>query len=398
MSRRPGRAYEEISVGETAQITRQVTRRDVDRFAELTGDDNPLHMDPGYAESTPFMDVVVHGMLSASLLSTLVGTELPGAGALWIGQTLNFVHPVRVDDTLTVSGTVTAKHDRERLLELDASIENQSGQIVLTGSGTVKVLDARQEAVAPPAPSKVAVVAGAAGGIGRATCLTLAEEGIAIIAANRRQESRATDLVNEIRAAGGRATAIQADITSDTDVTRLIQAGTREFGPPDVLIHAASPPIGPADFADLRWEEMEAHLQGGVRGAFLLTQACVPHMRDSGYGRIILVTSAVLDGAPTPRWTAYAVGKSALATFGRSLAVELGPAGVTVNCVAPGMTETAMIGDIPEKMRLVLARQTPLRRLAKPDDVARAIAFLVSPAAAYITGETIRVNGGQVTL
>lgn len=398
MNRRRARTYEEISVGDSAQIKRQVTRQDVNRFAELTGDDNPLHMDPAYAEATPFMGVVVHGMLSASLLSTLVGTELPGAGALWIGQTLTFVHPVRVDDTLTVTGTVTTKHDRERLLEMDAQIENQRGQVVLTGKGTVKVLEAPQETAAMPVPSKVAVVAGAAGGIGRATCHALAADGFAIIAAYRSQESRATDLVREIQAAGGRAVAVSADITSDSDVARLIEMGTRDFGPPDVVVHAASPPIGPADFADLKWEDVDAHLQGGVRGAFLLAKACVPQMREAGYGRIILVTSAVLDGAPTPRWTAYAVGKSALATFARSLAVELGPDGITVNCVAPGMTETAMIGDIPEKMRLVLARQTPLRRLAKPDDVARAVTFLASPAAGYITGETIRVNGGQVTL
>lgn len=398
MHRGRARSYEEISIGDTAHITRQVTRQDVDRFAELTGDDNPLHMDPGYAEGTPLMDVVVHGMLSASLLSTLVGTELPGAGALWVGQALTFVHPVRVDDILTVSGTVTAKHDRERLLEIDAQIENQRGQVVVTGKGTVKLLEAPPGPAAMPTPSNVAVVVGATGGIGRATCLALAADGFAIVATYRRQESRATNLVDDIHAAGGRALAVKADITSESDVGRLIAAGRREFGPPDVVVHAASPPIGPADFADLRWDDVDAHLQGGVRGAFLLAKACVPHMREAGYGRIILVTSAVLDGAPTPRWTAYAVGKSALATFARSLAVELGPVGITVNCVAPGMTETAMIGDIPEKMRLVLARQTPLRRLARPDDVARAITFLVSPAAGYITGETIRVNGGQVTL
>ena len=121
-------------------------------------------------------------------------------------------------------------------------------------------------------------------------------------------------------------------------------------------------------------------------------------MKAQGYGRIVAITSQVLDGAPTPKWTAYTVGKAALAAFARSLAVELGPAGITVNCVSPGMTETALIGDIPEKMRLVLARQVPLRRLATPEDVAAAVGFLVSPEADYITGETIRVNGGQITL
>jgi 3-oxoacyl-[acyl-carrier protein] reductase len=90
------------------------------------------------------------------------------------------------------------------------------------------------------------------------------------------------------------------------------------------------------------------------------------------------------------------VAKAALAALARSLAVELGPAGITVNCVAPGMTDTALVGDLPEKQRLLIARAAPLRRLALPEDVAAAVAFLVSPDAGYITGETIRVNGGQV--
>ena len=96
-------------------------------------------------------------------------------------------------------------------------------------------------------------------------------------------------------------------------------------------------------------------------------------MKSQRFGRIVAITSGELDGAPTPKWTAYAVGKAALASFVRSLAVELGPTGITVNCVSPGMTDTAMVGDLSEKARLILARQNPLRRLAQPEDVADAV-------------------------
>ena len=110
--------------------------------------------------------------------------------------------------------------------------------------------------------------------------------------------------------------------------------------------------------------EVAAHLEADVHGAFTLAKACVPAMRAQGYGRFVAITSQVLDGAPTPTWTAYTVGKAALAAFARSLAVELGPDGITVNCVSPGMTETALVGDLSEKARLMLARRArpPPRR------------------------------------
>jgi 3-oxoacyl-[acyl-carrier protein] reductase len=170
----------------------------------------------------------------------------------------------------------------------------------------------------------------------------------------------------------------------------------RRFHGLGLVVFAATAPIQPAGLEDLSWEAMSRHLDVQLKGAFLLAKACVPVMRAQGQGKIVHVGSQVADGEPTPRWTAYAVAKAALATFTRSLAAELGPAGITVNAVSPGMTETALVGDIPEKARLVLARQTPLRRLATPDDVAGAVAYLASADADYVTGETLRVNGGQV--
>ena len=391
--------FEEIKVGDSASIERQIRAADVRQFADLTGDDNPLHVDREYAETTAFKDIVVHGMLGASLLSTLVGTRLPGEGALWISQSFDFLLPVRLDDTLTVSCTVKVKHERERLLELDARIENQRKQTVLSGKGTVRVLEPPSTAAEPPpARPAVAIVSGGAGGIGRAICRTLANDGHAIVLTYRSQQTRTSNLVAEINESGGQALAVQADITDEAAVQKLVEATTKKFGGVGALIHSVSPPIHAANFEDITWDDVAEHIDVDVRAAFLLAKACVPQMRAQGYGRIVAVTSQVLDGAPTPKWTAYAIGKAALATFTRSLAVELGPAGITVNCVSPGMTDTNLIGDIPERMRLVLARQAPLRRLGRPEDIAGAVAFLVSARADYITGETIRVNGGQISL
>jgi 3-oxoacyl-[acyl-carrier protein] reductase len=133
-----------------------------------------------------------------------------------------------------------------------------------------------------------------------------------------------------------------------------------------------------------------------LKGALLMIQQCVPGMAAQGTGRIVLLTSQAIAGQPSLHWTAYASAKAALAMLSRSLAVELGASGITVNCVSPGMTETSMIGDIPEKIQMMTARQTPLRRLARPEDVAGAVAYLVSQDAAFVSGQTLAVDGGLV--
>ena len=174
--------FDDIEVGDVESIQRTVTEADVRRFVEMTGDDNPLHVDRAYAERTPFKDMVVHGMLGASLVSTVIGTKLPGEGALWLKQNFDFALPVRLGDELDVSCTVLKKSDRERLLELEARVVNQNSDTVLSGTGLVKVLESSNgHSAEPQARLKVAVVSGGAGGIGRAVCTRLAADGWAVV-------------------------------------------------------------------------------------------------------------------------------------------------------------------------------------------------------------------------
>lgn len=391
--------FQLISVGDTRSLVRTITEADVRRFVDMTGDDNPLHVDPAYAETTAFKDVVVHGMLGASFLSTVIGTQLPGTGALWISQNMEFLLPVRLGDELTVSATVVARHDRDRLLDLDTRIVNQNQQVVLSGQGRVKVLTSAAPAVeaVPENGPRVAVVTGGAGGIGRAVCRRLAADGLHVVVNYRSRADRAADIAAEITAGGAvRAIAVGADIGTEAGAEALHRAAVREFGSVDVLVNNASPRINPKPLATLEWGDVQAQLDVSVRGAVAMTRAVAPGMAERGWGRIVNVTSQVVDGPPSVSWTGYAMAKGALAVFSRYMAAELGPQGITVNCVAPGMTETPLIGDIPEKAQLMAARQTPLRRLARPDDVAAAVAYLVSDDAAFITGDTVAVNGGSV--
>lgn len=388
--------FDSIQVGETRSLVRVITEADVRRFVEMTGDDNPLHVDRRFAEETAFKDIVVHGMLGASFISTVIGTQLPGPGALWVSQNIEFLLPVRLGDELTVSCTVTRKHDRERLLEIDTRIVNQNRQTVLAGQGKVKVLAGREPAPAPQASDRprVAVVTGGAGGIGAAICRRLAAEGNQIVVNYMGRRENAEALAAQISEGETRALAVQADISTEAGVERLMDAAVRAFGGVGILVNNASPRINPKPLSASEWSDFQQHMDVQVKGAYLLTKACAAQMAERKWGRIVNVTSQAIDGAPTAGWTAYAAAKAALAMMSRYLAAELGPQGVTVNCVSPGMTETSLIGDIPEKLQMLVARQTPLRRLATPEDVAAAVAHLVSDNAAFVTGHVLRVNGG----
>ena len=397
--------FDAIQVGDIQTLTKTITEADVRKFVDMTGDDNPLHVDRKYAETTAFKDIVVHGMLGASFISTVIGTRLPGTGALWVSQNLEFLLPVRLGDTLTISARVQRKLKRDRLLELETQIFNQNQQLVLTGVGKVKLLVAavfEEKAIAGD-PPRVAIVTGGAGGIGRTISQRLAGDGFNVVVNYRGQSDRAREVVSEINTAAdsdnenrlGRALAVQADISTEAGAHELYNAALTAFGAVSVLVNNASPRINPKSFDATLWDDVQHQIDVQVKGAFLMTSEVVPEMSARRWGRIVNITSQVLDGAPSVTWTGYAMAKGALQVFSNYMAAELGPQGITVNCVSPGMCDTTLIGDVPEKVQLMIARQTPLRRLAKPSDVAAAVAYLVSEDAGFVTGSTVAVNGGM---
>lgn len=386
--------YESIEVGAVATLKRRISADDVKRFVELTGDDNPLHVDKAYASRTSFHDTVVHGMLGASFISTIIGTRLPGEGSLWVSQSMDFLLPVRLNDELTITCKVLKKYDRERLVDIETTITNQFGQRVLSGSGKVKLLKTRLEETFPEGPvDRVALVTGGSGEIGSAICEALAEHGHSVVVNYRSDAEAGERVAAKIIEAGGKAIAIRADVLRQEELNAMVERAGEEFGPVSVLVNNASGRIGARPFMDTEWADVEEHIHVQARAAFLLSKLCVSGMQAMRFGRIINIVSEVIDNPP-PAWMSYAMGKGALATLTRCMAVELGHHGIRVNCVAPGMTETRLVGDIPERSRMILARQNPVRRLGRPADVAAAVAWLALPETDFVNGETLRVNGG----
>lgn len=387
--------FDQIKEGDSQLLVKQITEADIRRFVEMTGDDNPLHVDPAYASTTSFKEIVVHGMLGASFISTVIGTKLPGPGALWVSQAMDFNLPVRLGDTLTITCTILRKHVRDRLLELETRITNQHGQAVLTGLGKVKMLELSKPKVVDDLPRlKVAIVTGGAGSIGRVICQKLARDGFSVVVNYLFGRDRADALVRGLCEEGAKAIAVHADVATTDGAARLCQEAVRHFGGVSVLVNAASPRIVAKSIDDLQWSEVQQQIDVQLKSALLMVQACKSKMATAGHGRIISITSQSWDGPPVAGWTAYAIGKGGLATLTRYMASELGPIGITVNCVSPGMTDTTFISGVSEKQQLMVARQTPMRRLGRPSDVACAVAFLASEEASYITGQSLRVNGG----
>lgn len=391
--------YEKINIGDKADLSHTVTQKDIEHFIELTGDDNKLHHDPIYAETTVFKKPVAHGMLGASFISTVIGTKLPGDGALWFAQNLEFLLPVRIGDTITVIAEVVKKYDRDKIIELKTDIVNQHKQIVTTGIAKVKVIE--QVDTPPPCKQiehgKVALIIGATGGIGKAICRKLAEDGYHIAIHFHTNKQAAEELLCDLADLNIKCTICTANIIDENQVAAMVEQVIRKLGGITLLVNCATIKIPTILLSQLTWEDIQSHINTNIRGMFNLTKQIIPVFTDQNYGKIITFTTQAIE-TPSAGWLPYITAKSALQGFSKALAVEVASKGITVNMISPGMTDTELIADIPEKSRLMAAAKTPLRRLAKPEDIAGAVSFLASSGADYLTGETIRINGGQVML
>jgi len=390
------RPFHEFAVGQSATLRRVVRAEDVDRFAELTGDDNPLHMDPAYGEALGVGGRVAHGMLTAGYVSTAIGTMLPGPGALWLSEAFQFRAPVRIDDEIDVTVVVRHASPSTRVLVLDVTVTNHRGTTVLEGEASVHVLDRLAGVSDTRATAGPVIVTGSARGIGAAIATRLAADGLPVVVNYRSDAAAAERTAASIRDAGGTASVCQADVTVPDDVRALVDHATNEFGPVEAIINNAGTPTNPRPLGATSWDDMTSHLDAHLRASFLCVEAVLPGMLERGFGRIVNITSQSAYGTPPEQMTGYVVAKAALAAFTRCVALETAPHGVTANAVAPGMVDTELVAEIPQRTKLTLAAQTPLRRLAVPDDVANAVSFLLGAGGGYVTGQTIHLSGGQV--
>ena len=244
-----------------------------------------------------------------------------------------------------------------------------------------------------PLEGRVALVTGSGRGIGRAIALKLARCGASLIV-NDLESAGPAQVVEEIRALGGKATAILGDISLPDQASQIIEGSVSAYGRLDILVNNAGITRDGLilRMSDADWDQV---LSINLKGAFLCTKAALRHMVRQRWGRIISIASVVglMGNAGQAN---YASAKAGLIALTKTVAREVASRGITANAIAPGFIDTEMTRRLQDSVRQQIASQIPLGRFGSPEDVANAVAFLASEEAGYITGHVLHVDGGLV--
>lgn len=237
------------------------------------------------------------------------------------------------------------------------------------------------------------VVTGASRGIGRGIATAFGERGATVVVNYRTSEAAAYTVVDEIEAAGGRALPVQADVADADAVAAMAERVHDAFGPVDVLVNNAGQTADRL-FANMTREDWEAVMRVNLGGVFNCTHCLFDDLCDAENGRLINISSVVGQQGNVGQAN-YAATKSGLFGFTRTLALEMARSESTANCVAPGFVNTDMFETVPEHVQERLCERIPLDRFADVDDITGLVRFLASPAASYMTGQVLGINGGM---
>ena len=241
---------------------------------------------------------------------------------------------------------------------------------------------------------KVALITGASRGIGAASAKALAHHGAIVVINYIKSKDKAEELLNEIKKAGGNGMVFQADVRDQGAVNDLVESTLKEFGKIDVLVNNANINFPIRPFIELTWDQIEAKILGEMKALYNCSQAVLKDMISRKSGKLIFVSSS-LSRFPGFGFSAHAAAKSAMDSMAKVMAMELGPLGITVNVVGPGLTLTDATAGQPKEVHEQIAAITPLRRLGMPDDIAGVVLFLASSLSDYLNGEYIPVTGGS---
>lgn len=243
---------------------------------------------------------------------------------------------------------------------------------------------------------RTALVTGGSRGIGRACCIRLAQAGARVAVNYRANEDAARETVESIRAAGGSAMPVQADVSQSKDVDRMIGAVSRDLGTVDLLVNNA----GVFDYVsheETTSEVWNRAIDNNLTSAYLVTWAIKSGMIERRFGRIVNIASVAALRA-RPMSIAYSASKAGMVALTKSLAEAIAPFNVRVNAVAPGLIETEILADVSEQRIEKMVEATPTGRIGKPDDISELVLFLMSERSSFMTGQTLVASGGRVLL
>jgi 3-oxoacyl-[acyl-carrier protein] reductase len=241
---------------------------------------------------------------------------------------------------------------------------------------------------------KVALVTGASRGIGAAAAKRLAQAGAAVVVNYHQNKEAAAGVLREIENTGGRAMMLQADVTRQDQVNTMLAAARENYSAIDILVNNAYFPFQVGALHDLSWEKLHEAVAHELSAFHFCVKGCLPGMVEKKAGKIIVISTRLAQ-QPLPKMGAYAAAKSALESMANTMAMELGPLGITVNVVTPAFTLTDASMIMPEAFRERVKDTRPLKRHLYPEDVAGAVAFLAGEEASMLTGSHILITGGS---
>lgn len=241
---------------------------------------------------------------------------------------------------------------------------------------------------------RVALVTGSSTGLGKAIAIALGKAGATVAMNYYNNDERAAQALQEFREAGGTGEMFKANVIDPDDVNRLYEEIKTKLGPIDILVCNATPDQPQKPIEEYDWAFYQSMLDFFIKSPYLLSLACLPHMKQQQWGRIINITSEVFQQGVSP-FTAYVAAKGGQTGFCRSLARELAPDQITVNMVAPGWIPVERHEKDPQELKDGYFANIPMQRWGVPDDIGAAVCFYASEEASFITGQTVSVNGGM---
>ncbi|MDA9806279.1 SDR family oxidoreductase [Alphaproteobacteria bacterium] len=379
-------------VGQSVSFTKHISIIELQQFVTLTGDDNPLHVDHQYAKNTVMRKTVVHGMLTVSFISTLIGKHLPGPGSLWVNQSIDFLRPCRLGDNLLIEAKITKITKRASLIDIEVCVTNQKNERLITGICTVKVPEELvHKSFDSPIPGLI-FVAGGSGGIGSLVVKDILDNTDNSVFLILRDGSLSTNQILEKYSGNPRFFHCFGDLNNNDDIKRLV--GLLEINklPVSGFVQCAANPIETINFADDSWSKVSDCFLSEIGATYELIRLISKIM--SKNASIILVSSVVALRNPPKEWIGYSFSKSMVLTMKDILMPILGAKGIRINAVSPGYVNTDTISAIPARTVALAEANTPLKKIAQPNEVSDVICFLLGPKASHITGQNIVVDGG----
>ena len=377
-------ATAELRTGLQAEFERDITAADIAAFARLSEDRNPLHLDEEYARQTNYRGRIAHGAFQVSLASAMAGMYLPGRDVVIGSFQCRFPAPLYYPCRVRVHGEIVAWTPQTasgslRVRVLDLSTLAPTAEIQAGFTLHEQRLALPQETVASPLThgnGLIVLLTGAGGGLGQALAASLARQYHVIG-------------IRRSGAAAGDVEWAAADLTGDwEDALERILNGRKLHG----LVHAAWPRGPHGSLLDAEDAALRAQLEfGGV-----VTVRLARFLRRFGGSRLVILGSTAATIKPVLNMSAYSLGKAALEHAVRLLAPELARSGITINLIAPSFVPLGMNSDKTSRVVLAEAAKVPVGRLCSPGDVASVTEFLLSPGAAFITGQILPLTGGQL--